>query len=182
MEAIVWGNVMKPVRILFAAALLSLPLAACGEGGSSASAVQEAKVEQARLQEFVPLLPKAPKGFAAAAPVLTTGDDKSVVSITYTAPTTDSFSVEITFSNAEVEKFQKMLDEPKERNKAAAEVNQIAGKDALSFTSPVVTRAQYVMIVSPSRFVSVTPVFGDTLKPIMRSVFEQIDFAAVAAK
>ena len=51
---------MKPVRILFAAALLSLPLAACGDGGSSASAVLEAKVEKARLQEFVPLLPKAP--------------------------------------------------------------------------------------------------------------------------
>jgi DNA ligase D-like protein (predicted polymerase) len=138
------------------------------------------------LHVVVPLAPGAgwaeTKGFAAAPPVLTTGEDKSVVSITYTAPTTDAFSVEITFSNAEVAKFQKMLDEPSERTKAAAEVNQIAGKDALSFSSPVVTRAQYVMIVSPSRFVSVTPVFGDTLKPIMRSVFEQIDFAAIGAK
>ncbi len=172
---------MKPVRVLVAAAFLALPLAACGDG-ASAPAVQEAKVEKARLQEFVALLPAAPKGFAAAPPVLTTGEDKSVVSITYTAPTTDAFSVEITFSNADVAKFQKMLDEPSERTKAAAEVNQIAGKDALSFSSPVVTRAQYVMIVSPSRFVSVTPVFGDTLKPIMRSVFEQIDFAAIGAK
>ena len=73
-----------------------------------------------------------------------------------------------------------MLDEPKELNKAAGEINQIAGRDALTFSSPVVTNAKYLMIVSPSRYVTVTPLFGDTLKPIMRSVFEQIDFDAIA--
>lgn len=173
---------MKAFKILFAAALLAAPLAACGDKGGSSEAVQEAKVEQAKLQTFVPLLPAAPKGFAAGTPALVTGDAKSTVTQTYTAPTGDSFAVEMAFSNAEVDKFKKMIDEPKERNKAAAEVNQIAGRDALSFSSPVVTNAQYVMIVSPSRYVSVTPLYGDTLKPIMRSVFEQIDFDAIAAK
>ena len=32
------------------------------------------------------------------------------------------------------------------------------------------------------RFVSVTPIYGDTIKPIMSYVFEQVDFASVAEK
>jgi hypothetical protein len=171
---------MKKLVLALGAALLLAPLAACG-GGGSATAVQETKVDQAQLQKFVGLLPAAPKGFTPGTATTVTGDAKSVVAQTYTAPSGDSFSVEINFSNADVEKFQKMVDEPKERNKSAAEINQIAGRDALSFSSPVVTNAQYVMIVSPSRYVSVTPLFGDTMKPIMRSVFEKIDFDAIAA-
>ncbi|BCW88207.1 hypothetical protein sos41_13450 [Alphaproteobacteria bacterium SO-S41] len=173
---------MKSVRALVAALLLAVPLAACGDGKSSAPAMEEAMVDQATLAKFVALLPAAPKGFTAAPATTVTGKERSVVAQTYSAPTTDSFSVEITFSNADVAKFQKMLDEPKEANKAAAEINQIAGRNALSFSSPVVTNAKYLMIVSPSRYVTVTPLFGDTLKPIMRSVFEQIDFDAIAAQ
>ena len=171
---------MKPMQIVLAAALCAAPLAACGDNKSAAPAVEEAMVDQATLAKFVPLLPAAPKGFTAAPATTVTGKDRSVVAQTYSAPTTDSFSVEITFSNADVAKFQKMLDEPKELNKAAGEINQIAGRDALTFSSPVVTNAKYLMIVSPSRYVTVTPLFGDTLKPIMRSVFEQIDFDAIA--
>lgn len=167
--------------VLALAAALALPLAACG--GAEQPAVQEARVEEARLKEFVPLLPPAPKGFAVAGgPQFKTGDDKSTVTQIYQAPAGDAFSVEITFSNAEVDKFQKMIDEPRDRNKAGADLKDVAGRTALTFNARTATNAQYVMVVSPSRMVSVTPLFGETIKPIMSFVFENTDFDAIAAK
>ncbi len=174
---------MKSVRTILAAALLFFPIAACGDAKKPAeNAVQEAKVDEARLKEFATFLPAAPRGFTASEAVATTGDTMSVIRKVYTAPQGDSFSLEIIFSNAEVAKYQKLVDEPKDAARAGAEVNQVGGRDGLTFGAYTMGKPLYVMICSPSRFISATPIFGDTTKPVMRAVFEQIDFGGIGTK
>lgn len=56
---------MKRFALVFAA-FAALPLAACG--GSEAPAVQEARVEEARLKDFVAFFPKPLTGWKAGQP------------------------------------------------------------------------------------------------------------------
>lgn len=172
---------MKIIHGVLAAILAIAPLAACGDSGGG-EAKQEGKVEQARLQEFVAFLPSAPKGFSATPPQFVTGDTRSQVGQIYQTPGGDAFSIEIVFSSTEVAKYQAMIDENSARSKARASLKTMGSWTALTFDAPAANQPQYVMIVSPSRFVSVTPIYGDTIKPIMSYVFEQVDFAAIGEK
>lgn len=173
---------MTFVKGLMAAALL-LPIAACGDKGGGGDAKPEGKLDQAQLQAFVPFFPPAPKGFQInGGPQFKTGDAKSTVWEVYQTPGGEAFSVEINVSTAEAAKYQAMIDDNGARTKAGAELKDMQGKSALTFNSHQMTPAQYVMVVSPSRFVSATPIYGDKIKPIMSYVFEQVDFDGIAAK
>ncbi len=88
---------MKRFALVFAA-FAALPLAACG--GSEAPAVQEARVEEARLKDFVAFFPKPLTGWKAGQPVFSTADDKSSVSVSQMTDMGDIFTMTITFSNA----------------------------------------------------------------------------------
>lgn len=169
---------MKRFALAVCAALSVAPLAACG--GSEVPAVQEAKVEEARLKEFVPFFPKPLTGWKAGQPVFSTADDKSSVSVSHLTEAGDAFTMTITFSNAEAATFQKLLDDPDARRKAGAESAEFGGKPALSY--PSYKPAAYVVVASPSRTVTIVPVAGEKIMPIVRAQFENIDFAGIAAK
>jgi hypothetical protein len=169
---------MKLMHAVLCAALIAAPLAACGGG----AAPVEARVEESRLKEFAVFLPAAPAGWTAGGAKLATGDEKSSVTQAYTTPAGESFSVEIVFSNAEASKFQELIDDQKKRTRAGADVADINGREGLTFKTRAVTNAQYVVVATPSRTVSITPLFGDMIKPVMRAVFDTIDFEAIASK
>jgi hypothetical protein len=171
---------MKRFALAVCAALSVTPLAACG--GSEAPAVQEARVEEARLKEFLGFFPKPLNGWTASAPVFKTGDDKSSVSVSQSTVDGDQFLMQITFSNAEAEKFMKLVDDDKERRKNNAELASFGGTTGLSFARNSLTAASYVVLASPSRTVSVYPVAGDKIMPVVRAQFEKIDFAGIGAK
>lgn len=169
---------MRILHAILGAALLIAPLSACGGGEAPA----ETRVEESRLKEFAGFLPAAPSGWTAGGPKFATGDDKSSVTQAYATPAGESFSVEIVFSNAEAAKFQEMIDDPKKRNRGGAEIADIGGRQALTFNSRAATNAQYVVVATPSRIVSITPLFGDMIKPVMRAVFDTVDFEGIASK
>ena len=169
---------MKFLHAILGAALLVSPLAACGGG----AAPVEARVEESRLKEFADFLPPAPTGWTAGGAKFSTGDEKSSVMQAYANPAGESFSVEIVFSNAEAEKFQALIDDPKKRNRASAEIADFGGRQALTFSGRSFTNAQYLVVVTPSRIVSVTPLMGDMIKPVMRAAFDMIDFEGIASK
>jgi hypothetical protein len=169
---------MRFLHAVLCAALIAAPLAACGGG----AAPVETRVEESRLKEFAAYLPAAPAGWTAGGAKFVTGDDKSTVTQAYVAPAGESFSVEIVFSNAEATKFQELIDDPKKRTRAGADIADINGREGLTFKTRAVTNAQYVVIATPSRTVSITPLFGDMIKPVMRAVFDTIDFEGIAGK
>lgn len=171
---------MKRLAFAVCAALSVAPLAACG--GSEAPAVQEARVEEARLKEFVGFFPKPLNGWTASAPVFKTADDKSSVSVAHTTPEGDQFLMQITFSNAEADKFKKLLEDDKERRASNAEKADFNGTSGLSFGRNSLTAATYVVVASDSRTVSVYPVAGEKIGPIVRAQFDKINFSGIAAK
>jgi hypothetical protein len=171
---------MKRFALAVCAAIFAAPLAACG--GSEAPAVQEARVEEARLKDFVSFFPKPLNGWTASAPVFKTEDDKSSVSVANTTVEGDQFMFQVTFSNAEAGKFKKLLDDDKERRAANAEIADFNGTSGLSFGRNSLTAASYVVVASDSRIVSVYPVAGDKIMPIVRAQFAKIDFSGIAAK
>ena len=172
---------MKTLHLVLGAALLATPLAACG--GDAPPAVQESRVEEARLQEFADLLPAAPRDWTASPVATSTGDKISSISKTDSSAKGDAFSVEINFSNEETAKMQTLASDDKARGRAGVQLAQLAGRDALSFShGGAIGTPQYVVVLTPSRFVSVTPRVGDPGKPIMRAVFEQIYFDSIAEK
>ncbi|MCC6920885.1 MAG: hypothetical protein IT548_16930 [Alphaproteobacteria bacterium] len=168
---------MKRFALVFAA-LAALPLSACG--GSEAPAVQEARVEEARLKDFVAFFPKPLNGWKAGQPVFSTADDKSSVAVSQMTDMGDIFTMTITFSNAEAATFQKLIDDEDARRKAGVDTGEFGGKPALVYRT--YKPAAYVVVASPSRTVSIVPVAGDKIMPIVRAQFEKIDFAGIAAK
>ena len=173
---------MKLIHAVAAILLLAGPLAACGDSKPAAPAPTEARVEQSRLKEFVPLFPAPLAGWTVGEPKFVTGDDKSAVSRGYATTAGDSFAIEIAFSNAEAAKFQELVDDDKKRARAGVDKAEFNGQVALNFNNHALTPAQYLAVVSPSRTVSITPIAGEMTKPIIRATFEKIDFDGIAAK
>jgi hypothetical protein len=171
---------MKRFAFAVFAALSAMPLAACG--GGDAPAVQEARVEEARLKEFVGFFPKPLNGWTATAPVFKTADDKSTVSQSHVTADGDAYMMVITFSNAEAGKFKELLDDDKKRRDNNAETASFGGTTGLSFGRNSLTAASYVVVASDSRSVSVFPVAGDKIMPVVRAQFEKIDFSGIGAK
>ena len=116
---------MKTLHLVLGAALLATPLAACG--GDAPPAVQESRVEEARLQEFADLLPAAPRDWTASPVATSTGDKISSISKTYSSAKGDAFSVEINFSNEETAKMQTSIRNFLTRNKGRPSVILLDG-------------------------------------------------------
>lgn len=172
---------MKTFRAAIAALLLAAPLAACG-GSEEKNAVVEARVEQARLGEFLAFFPAPLAGWEKAEPVYVTTDDKSSVAVPYVTQGGDSYTIQITFSNAEAGRFAALLKDDDARRKAGVTTASLGGTTALSFADSRLTNAKYLVVASPSRTVSIIHSAGDRTQAVMRAAFEKVDFRGIAAK
>lgn len=176
------GNAMKIVRAAIAALLFAAPLAACGGGGEDKPAIVEARVEEARLREFLPFFPAPIAGWEKSEPVFATADDKSSVSVPYVTQSGDAYTIQITFSNAEAGKFAALLKDDEARGKAGVTTATFAGTSALSFSDQRLTNAKYLVVASPSRTVSIIHNAGERTQAVMRAAFESVDFGGIGAK
>ncbi len=173
---------MKTIRAAIAALLLAAPLAACGGGGEDKPAIVEARVDEARLREFLPLFPAPIAGWQKSEPVFATADDKSSVSVPYVTQAGETYTLQITFSNAEAGKFAALLKDDDARRKAGVTTASFGGTTALSFADQRLTNAKYLVVASPSRTVSIIHGAGDRTQAVMRAAFENVDFGGIGAK
>lgn len=166
-------------------------LAACDDsdsgGGDKTTAMgpdrTEAKVEDAKLRAFVPLFPAAPEGYERAPdPGVYVSDTQSTISYLYRKGE-EMFSVTFVFSNKNVDENLKMMADPQTLKTWGFKVVDVAGRKALSAEQRGLGKADYLVVVSNSRNVMISP-SSNTLPDaaVVKKVFESIDFAAVAAK
>jgi len=179
---------------LTACALSLVLVAACDDGGSSdagSGAVQtamgpertEAKMEDAKLREFVPLFPAAPEGYTRSPqPGVYISDTQSTVSFLYEKGA-EMFSLTFVFSNDNTQQSLAMMDDEQTLKTWGFEVVEVKGRRALSAKERGLGKADFLVVVSNSRNVVISP-SSKSLPDlqVVRQVFEQVDFAAVAAK
>jgi len=185
---------MRGLRLvnLILVGLLSVGvLAACDDssesGGSKGAAMgpdrTEGKVEEAKLREFIPLFPAAPEGYERAPdPGVYVSDTQSTISYLYRKGE-EMFAVTFVFSNKNTEENLKMMADPQTLKTWGFKVVDVAGRKALSAEQRGLGKADYLVVVSNSRNVTISPSSNTLPDPaVVKKVFEGIDFAAFAAK
>jgi len=165
--------------------VLVAPIAvSCGGGGGTRGPDrQEGRVEEAKLREFIPFFPAAPAGYTRGEePGMYSGSDGSTISYTYTNGT-KMFSVILTFSTKNTGETETMMNDESQRSMFGFDKATVAGRDALTAKQRGAGRADFTVVVSNSRMVSIAPASDDLPDLAMiKQVFEKIDFDGIANK
>lgn len=182
---------LRLVSLVLVGVLALATLGACDDssdsGGAKGAAMgpdrTEAKVEDAKLREFIPLFPAAPEGYERAPdPGVYVSDTQSTISYLYRKGE-EMFSVTFVFSNKNADENLKMMADPQTLKTWGFTVVDVAGRKALSAEQRGLGKADYLVVVSNSRNVMISPSSSTLPDPaVVKKVFEQIDFAAFAAK
>ncbi|HXP23518.1 MAG TPA: hypothetical protein VN807_05235, partial [Candidatus Sulfotelmatobacter sp.] len=96
---------------------------------------------------------------------------------------TKMFSVILTFSTKNTGETETMMNDESQRSMFGFDKATVAGRDALTAKQRGAGRADFTVVVSNSRMVSIAPASDDLPDLAMiKQVFEKIDFDGIANK
>jgi hypothetical protein len=184
---------MKNFLRLAAILMFIVPLAAsCGGGGSPGTASgsaprgpdrNEGPIEDAKLQEFLPLFPAAPAGYTRGErPGIYSGSDQSTITYTY-QNNTKMFTVVFTFSTKHTGESEAMINDESQRNAVGYELTTVAGRPALTPKARA-GRVDVTVVLSNSRMVAIAQRGAEDVPDaaLVQQVAESIDYNAIANK
>ena len=179
---------------VMALCLAALPLlSACDDEGDKAADVgssvtlgpdrTEAKVDEAKLRSFVGHFPPAPEGFTRAPdPGVYSSDSGSTVSFAYEKEGA-TLLLAITFSNENAKQSLDMMGDQKTLDLWGFTVTEIAGRKALSAKERGMGKADFLVVISNSRSVSIMPASDPAPDiAVAKALIESVDFNAIAAR
>ena len=150
----------------------------------AASPARAENVPAARLQEFMAVMPPAPPGWTRRDAIGTySSDHASSATAAYTGPKNEYFAIVVTFSRAIAQQNATLLKDAGQRKAFGMDVVTLAGREALARRAENTNRhIALFLVVLGTRTVSAVDGTGTADPALVKSVFEKIDFAAVAAK
>ncbi len=173
---------------LFLAVALILPLAAApAMAAEEGPDREEGLMDDARIRTFGEFFPVQPEGWVRDQdPDIFLSEEASTISYTYLSLTEGGvgFTITITFSNTIASQYKKMLRRKEERATWGFDKTEIADWDALTSKERGVGEADFVVVVSNSRSVSIIPSSNIPLPPIadITRIFGALNFDGIAAK
>ncbi len=180
---------MNITRFLRALAPLAIVLPLAGAPAMAADMGPdrtEGLMDDAKIRAFDAFFPAAPAGWERdAAPGVWLAESGSTISYTYfsTEPGGGIFTITITFSNENVGQNLGLFDDESMRDMFGFGVTEVNGYQALSAKERGMGRADYLVVVSNSRAVSIMPASDPApAMDVVTTIFSSMDLAGIGAQ
>jgi hypothetical protein len=142
------------------------------------------KLTPDQLNAYMAVAPAAPQGWTRADRAGNySSNSASTFSVTYTAEDGKRFMFTIIFSKDQAEQSRDLMKDPKQADRWGYTVGKIKGRDALvKKPDSKNTSANYLVVISDSRSVSVMEMGPGVDRALLKGFFEAVDFDAIAKK